>query len=488
MTVKVGFGRDTLWGSWPTKLPLHDDIDVRVMVLVDGDGNASALAAADVDNMWPSVCLRMRQAIADRIGAPPERVGIFTTQNHSVATRGPDAFDLDAWERAFVRAAGQAHGAAQPAAMAYVEVDPQPPRVVNRRKRFGEMGSFCFWHGYEVTADGRVGCARLLEAACRGLLAGLETPVRSRPPAKAEAKLDPRAGIPDIPADAALDAPADTLIQAIFFRSPSGEPIGSFSRLAAHPCTANVSGSMHTGDYPAYLRRRLSERFGGGALFLTGPCGDQAPLIESKSLELARRIGTDVADLLLDGLREADWREVESVRAVSVEVELPVRRDYPDSPESARRGLAEARRRFRELVSSSGSLKELKATLEEVERLEYAAGETQYELCGVRPESLEGRVLRHPLFAASIGDVVIAGLPGEPFGGFSLQLRDRFRSLKLVVVDECNGYVTYVPTTDEYPLGGYGPALTFLAPECEAILISGAAELIEGKLLPGLPG
>lgn len=61
----------------------------------------------------------------------------------------------------------------------------------------------------------------------------------------------------------------------------------------------------------------------------------------------------------------------------------------------------------------------------------------------------------HELFALRINDADIAGLPGEPFGTYSMNLRRRFPDHKVIACEECNGYLAYIPTAPEFPEGGY---------------------------------
>lgn len=472
--IEVGFGSASLWGSWETERPLADEIDVRSLV-AGGEGEWAAILAADVCGMWPSTCGRLRDAVAAALETEPERVGIFCTQNHGAPMEGPELYDLDRWEEAFVRAAVEAREAARPARMARVDICPVPPGVVNRRKRFGDMGSFSFYYGFELGEWGRAGCAHLLELALRGLACGRESVVRHAPVARVGEWPEPELELPEVDAETRLDDRVDRRLQGLFFRTPEGEPIGSLARWAAHPITANVPGKGHSGDYPAYVRRRLSEAFGGGALFLTGPCGNQAPLVASKSRELAEETGTRAADLLLKGLESASWRDVDGVEARSREVALPLRSDYPESVEAARAGMEEARRLFHK----SSDLAERKRLAEEIERLGYTVNAHHYSWCGFRVEEL-GETIEHPLFGLRLGEVVIAGLPGEPFGSYSWKLRESFPGLPLLVAEEGNGYLSYIPGAEEYPRGGYGSAAAILAPEGEEVLLRECGALVAG--------
>jgi hypothetical protein len=464
-------------------LPFEDDIEANAAVLRKGQGPPVAVMNCDMLSMLPGTCLRIRDQVARTIGATPEQVGVFCTQNHGVPLDSPVDFDLDRLAARFAEAAEQALHAAQPACMAYVEVAPRPPGVVKRRKRFNGMGSFTFYYGFDVRPDGQAGCADLLELALKGLMVGPEVALRHPYPASAQwpPVRDP---LPPVPRDLTLDDPDDPLIQGIFFRTTDGRPLGSISRWAAHPITANIArhgrSVHHSGDYPFYLRRALGREFGGGAVFFTGPCGDQAPLVGEKSPALAERTGEQVGRQLLEALRTAHWQPVTEVRAASTCAELPVRDDYPRSVEQAKTALETVRREFHEVRTSNvpDKWKRLKSLSDEIERLSYAAEGTHLSWTGLTVEMLAGGKVRHPLFALRIGDVALAGLPGEPFGAYSVELRKRCAPMRVIVAEECNGYLGYLPTAAEFPLGGYGSNSAIFSPHSEALLVESLAALI----------
>ena len=83
------------------------------------------------------------------------------------------------------------------------------------------------------------------------------------------------------------------------------------------------------------ILRRLSQ-LSMLALFLTGPCGDQAPLVERKSLQLAREVGTQIADSILSGLKGSNWRTAGPVAASAPRVRLKLRSDRSTSVEVAK--------------------------------------------------------------------------------------------------------------------------------------------------------
>jgi hypothetical protein len=437
--------------------------------------------------MWTSTCTRLRNLIAGHVGISADAVGVFCTQNHGAPPEGPGVYDVDLWSAAFIEAVDAALRAAQPALAAYVEVRPDPPGIFNRRMRTRDAGSFTFWFGFEPLPEGKAGCARLLDAAVRGLYAGPEVAVRCTLPDKSDLPWPWPAGVPEPLHAAVLDGPVDPLVQGLFLRSARGEPIGAIARWSAHPVTANAPGG-HSGDYPYYVRRRLSRELGGTALFLTGPCGDQAPMVVEKSRELAESTGERIAGLLLEGLGSAQWEEPVVARAVTRTVTLPLRGDFPRTAGQAVRDLEDARTVLARLRAGAAPLGEVKRASERIERLRYLVDGDLSGWCGMSFAELTAPTVDHPLFALRIGDVILAGLPGEPFHSFSLELRKRMPDQRLLVCEEGNGYLSYVPPAEEYGQGGYGVAAAILAPAAEEILLSETGALVNALAGSGTAG
>jgi len=471
---QVGFGRASLAGTYKTDTPVADEIDVRVLVARD-DGAAAALAVADFGLLWPAMCARLRQAVAEALDVPAECLGIFTTQNHGVLSNDCKALDAGALERAFVSAARAADAAIAPAQVAAVSVPAGPGLVYCRRVHLEPFGAMSFWFGYRLEADGRADVSHILKLALKQLSEGRMYQRRFFEPAgEGDGAYDvPDAPIP-VPHPLWLPPALDDRVQGLFFRTPGGRPIGSLVRIAAHPNTANVgSAGWHSGDYPVYVRRRLQGVFGGGAIFLTGPCGDQATGVERKSLALAEKVGRQVADAALAALPRAQWVGAAPVRAASPTVRLHIREDYPCCRETAGRFREALEARFRDAVAAGRPLAELKRISDQWEMYLYVTQGNHQDWTGLDLTGQAGLPLPHPLFVMRIGPAVLAGLPGEPFGRISSRLRDETIGESLIVCEEANGYLSYIPTADELAAGGYGPNAVLFDGRAEQTLIDG---------------
>jgi hypothetical protein len=285
----------------------------------------------------------------------------------------------------------------------------------------------------------------------------------------------------DVPDPLYLPKATDELVQGLFFRTPDGEPIGSLIRFASHPNTYGSStDSQHSGDYPAYVRRRAEQAFGGTGVFLTGPCGDQVCPIPRKSLPLAESIGRRVADAALAELAAAKWQRDAVVRAASPEVRLRVREDYPESREMAQKEQDEIKAAFEKTARAGASLAELKRMSDRYEFLLWAThtGDSHRDWTGVDVAGRAGEEIPHPLFVLQIGGSAIAGLPGEPFGGYSARLRAETIGEALITAEEANGYLSYFPMAEDFPRGGYEVTAALFGPESEERMVSAAGRAV----------
>jgi hypothetical protein len=480
---RVGFGRASLWGTWKTGRKPADEIEVRALAARQGDTTA-LLLVADFMQLWPASCVRIRRKLAAGLGIAEDAIGVFATQNHGAEGDGPPDVDNDGIDRAFLAAARQAIAALTPAEVALVALQPDPPLSVCRRARLGELGAFTFYFGYRLDdrRPGRADVSHLVKAALAKMAEGKRFyPVRSWPLPGRDA-LDysaPEPALP-VPTPLYLPPPVDGLVQGLFFRAAAGpskgKPIGSLLRFATHPNTANRGDvDWSSGDYPVYARRRLEEAFGGSAMFLTGPCGDSCPLIDRKSRELAQKVGMAVADVALSALPAARWQAIETVTASSPVVELRIRDDFPASVEQAKTTCAELESQMHAVLAEGAGqaqLVRIKRLLDRWELPFYVVQGFFPPLTGLDLTGRAGQMLKHPLYLARIGPATIAGLPGEPFGGISVRLRnDTALGDSLIVSEAGNGYLSYIPTADEYPLGGYGPSAALFDASAEDRLV-----------------
>lgn len=241
------------------------------------------------------------------------------------------------------------------------------------------------------------------------------------------------------------DGPTDPSIPVLAFEA-AGRRIATLVSHACHPVVLGPDNLQLTADFPGVVRSRIERVHPDSvALFLTGCAGDvntghtaEASMrgdgSDLRTFAEAARIGAVIAIAAL-----AAPLTVSTDEAVSCSrelIELPLER-----PTAA--ALADEERRFAEGARSAASASE---------RALYGCW-----------RDWAARMQADPLpdrWAGSVtlmkwGDARLAFLPGEPFAAVALQLRADLDDPALFVAgysDDCPGYL---PTTTEYPLGGY---------------------------------
>ncbi len=464
---EAGFARVSLKPAMTIDKRFIDDVDARAMV-VRGGGRLAALVAADIVSIRGHLALPIRERVAGELGVPAAHVGVFSTHNHGART--PE-MDVEKFGAACAEAAARAAARLEPAEVARASARPASPLCIRRRITVPGIGAFTFWFGHRDLGNGRADGSHLLKLDISRLATGNPSPIRSLTLGQ-----EPAAGdfqVPDAPL--AVDEPvlfpeaADDLLQALFFRSPDGRPIGSLLRFPAHAVTANRGDvDWRSGDFPTYACARLEETFGGSSLFVPGPSGDQCPIVERKRLALARALGAEIGDLALKGLTDAEWERTGPFDVAAPEVRLKAREERLLSGEEAEAEKQAIEKELARLAGPAAPIARMKTLSERHETLCRVLRGKPGAWGDLSAEDAVGNGFSHPGFALRIGSSTIAGFPGEPFAGYAVRLR-RETGLgdALIALEVANGHIGYFPTREEYPLGGYEAADSDYTPDSE---------------------
>ena len=261
----------------------------------------------------------------------------------------------------------------------------------------------------------------------------------------------------------------DDQVNVLRFDREGGDTI-VLANFGCHPDV--VGGNQVSADWPGFLRRRVELALPGTKCIFLNGCegdinhvnvhpkgGDFNDMFNdfdgvSRGYGHARHMGNVVAAGVLQIFDKVEYRDVESIAASQTTVEIPSNMPAPeDMPEAYHIEEFHAAGRDDDLPYKGMDLTTKVAEAERMIRLEHG------------PESF-------PLYltALRIGDVCLAGIPGEPFNGVSVGLR-AYEGYDLII-PTCitNGYEGYFPMKDSYDEGGYEAATS--------IFKAGVAELI----------
>jgi len=405
---------------------VHDPLLATVLVLRNGAGDTVVLASLDILMIGPAFARELRRAVAQVVGCGESGVFISCTHTHS----GPVTSRLIGWGN------DPTIPAVSPAHMAFLnaQVTDAAGAAVQTL-----VPAELAWSGADATG---VGGNRLN----RGGLT------------------DPECGI-------------------IALRSPgTNAMLGMAVVYGMHPTVLHEDSTLVSADFPYYTRRHIQEHLGGDfpIAYLTAPSGNQSPrhFVNGQTFAEAERLGRLLGKAVcgaVDAIGSDDWRQ---------DVELDGRLAPVTLPRNPIRPLPEAEHLLAEYQAHYARLQQENAPRAEVRTAEcavfgaegtlalaktYDSGELDRALQEYRMPEVQ--VLR-------IGEIFLAGLPGEAFTEYALEIKRRAPA-KTFVVSLVNGELQgYVVTPEAAAAGGYEATNAVFAPASGRILVESVLTLM----------
>lgn len=253
--------------------------------------------------------------------------------------------------------------------------------------------------------------------------------------------------------------PIDPEVSVIRIDHVDGRPIGILTCFACH--TDTVGGTRYNGDYPSVLSRAVKEALGEQvvSLFMLGACGDINHVDTSKPKPddlhmITGRIGMRLAEKVFQ-VREASALKSDAVVAASRSFMTMQLREV------TKEEVVHARRVIADNVNSS---------------------ERFFADHIMKVKDLPGGEVELEVQAFRIGELAIAGLPGEIFVKLGLSVKQASPYPHTIVNTLCNGSIYgYVCTEEAYTQGGYEPQLKVynrVSPGTGERLASGVSDLL----------
>jgi hypothetical protein len=435
-------------------------------VVLRGGDTTIVVIAADLANLAPGFAERVRDRVAAAVGTDAGNVLLNSSHTHAAPWPGASLklggesdewtdVELRYWESLPDAFASVAVQAAEAAAEARISggVGHAPGLAVNRRER---------------TSDGR-------------------TILGWNP-----------------------DGFFDDSVPTLRIDSLDGQAIATIVGFGCHPVVVGPEVAAISSDFVGPLRERVEQLRGGVAVFLQGAAGNVLPLEAffdhaGPEVEMGHRLGLEAAHAIADADPRAmivERLDFGSVTPISLYRNL-VDDDQPDQV------LAMTRRVVDLPLLEAPSVEEMRAELVEKEadvadRL--AAGEDRvtinpvtYHIAwlkkmlsmaerGPLPTSLRGEI-----WAARLGDCAVVGTPGEIFGEIGAAVRDASAAATTIFAGYCGGVLGYIATPEEYPHGGYEPAVSHrgygqpapFSPDVAGIIRDTSVELLQELFPPG---
>ena len=227
----------------------------------------------------------------------------------------------------------------------------------------------------------------------------------------------------------APELPVDRRLGVLRVDGANGEPLAVLLRYGAHANVLKADSNVVSADWPGAARRVVEGALGCPALLMNGSAGDVNARWRGDT-DALRRMGLAVGGEVLDAIAKIETSPLRRLETSTRTIPLRMQ-PLPDE--------ATAERVAEEVAGRWGAPTD--RWLAEVHRRRQR-GETELAL------TLE-------IHAVRIEEGVLAGIPMEPFAAIGIEVARRFAGRPVFFGGYANGWIGYLPTAEEYPVGGY---------------------------------
>jgi neutral ceramidase len=281
------------------------------------------------------------------------------------------------------------------------------------------------------------------------------------------------------------DGIADTEIGILVIRESSNKKIIALSTIySMHPTVLHEDSTLVSADFPGYAREYLRKAFGKelAVMYHTGTSGDQSPRhsVKAQTFDEAKRLGYLLGESILESVIQiTDFDQDAILDGKTASVELPTRimPSVKDAEELLRQRIAEYEH-LKDINANRGDIRTAEcAVFGAEETLTLSKCQDNGKLSQRISEYIPAEVQ-----VLKIGNCCLAGLPGEIFVEYGLQIKN-LAYCKTFVVSLVNGDLQGYIVTDEFKeSGGYEANNSLFEPESGKIMVNAILKII-GDLL-----
>ena len=282
------------------------------------------------------------------------------------------------------------------------------------------------------------------------------------------------------------DGIVDHSVDVIGFDDENGNVVSTIVGYACHPTILGPDNRLISPDYPGHMRKTVEDTVGGSCIFLQGAAGNQGPVHTFVGeVEVARKAGkilgleASKVRMSLDPFERkeelieivqagADLGMYEDVAVSEPSDDLIINNTYVDLPTLDFPSYEEASEIYDNAIEELNKARRL-GNKDDIKKMVSNAKRANF----TRRNSLRSKNGKVNIWIQTIkiGDIVLQGLPLEPF----IEYGDRIKSLnpnkKVILSGYTNCIHGYLPTAKAYEEGGYETRNTPLSPESEEIII-----------------
>ncbi len=292
------------------------------------------------------------------------------------------------------------------------------------------------------------------------------------------------------------EGPVDHEVKVVRIDDLNEQPLAVIVHYACHPIIVGPYNDLITPDFPGIVKRVVESAIGGKCLFLQGATGDVGPIEGCTSQEplavyrkLGTRLGYAAASVAVD-LETATKQDrylhtLESGAPLGVfEYEI-----LPDQDVTLRVATRTVRMPLRDHPAFEVADAEAVHHADELQRLRREGSEAEVRWAGMQAKRSRMRAERSrayhgkshielELHAIRINDIVIMGMPGEPFVEIGLAVKAGSPFQHTLFSGYSNVGGSYLPVANAYPVGGYEVDVTPFTPDAAQVVVDESLVLL----------
>ncbi|MHB1152938.1 MAG: neutral/alkaline non-lysosomal ceramidase N-terminal domain-containing protein [Eubacteriales bacterium] len=231
----------------------------------------------------------------------------------------------------------------------------------------------------------------------------------------------------------------DPSLNVLAVKDEMGRIRGIITNYALHPTFLHEDNTLVTADYPGYLRQTLHKRYPEAVIgFAQGASGDQSSRYfrKGQSFDEAERVGYLMGKTAADVIENMAFENMPEIQIISTEIPLDIK---------VFAAIGELEENVRKKTDEYNRLKQENASYLEVQeanlRMLGAEDMLGYALCIRNEKRIDLRDDENPaeIQVISIGNHIIAGIPGEIFVEFALRIKTDSDAETVFVFELANG-------------------------------------------------
>ncbi len=233
-----------------------------------------------------------------------------------------------------------------------------------------------------------------------------------------------------------VDEPIDSTLGLVRFVDGHGQSVAAWVNYGCHPTILTGKNLYWSTDFPGVMCNLLEETWGGVAAFFNGCLGDVGPYRPEQNFAEVEQVGGGLAGSVLKLGEGMAFEAADQLNGQSVLCAVP--------------------------LDKAPDVERLRLLIEDGEGPSYAAAWAQEQLRlreggtpVVSDVELEVQGFR-------IGDLFLACFPGQLFGAWGLELRQRWPDDRLLTINQANDHAGYFPSKAGWDLGGYEANSAFM--------------------------